>query len=168
MRCFIYLVLTVLFLVTLPCVLARSVPAAPDARTTDSFIQDLYQGGERPDERSDAARPNFVVLMLKMLGALCLVLALIVLSAWLGKRYLPSARRALAGPDAIQILSVRSLGARRSLLIVRARGRCLLLGCTPSSITRLADLDMPPGGEPEDPDSPSFEAELAAFSREPQ
>ena len=110
--------------------------------------------------------PNLIIMTLQMLGALLLVIALMMLVAWLARKYMPAARRGQEGPDAISIQSIRSLGPRRSLIVIRVRGRNFLLGATPSAITRLADLDMPAGGEPDGQDPATFEAELALLTRQ--
>lgn len=145
---------------------AASVPPSPAAGETASSEQQKIDLGSpaAPATAGQSASPSLFLLTLQMLAALAFVLAVIVLVAWLAKKYVPAARRAAAGPDAISILSVRSLGPRRSLIVVRVRGRCLLLGSTPSAITRLADLDMPPGAGDEEGAASSFDAELAMLT----
>ena len=75
--------------------------------------------------------------------AVALVLALIVVLAWLVRRgvlpFGPSARG-----QAVRIDSSVPLGERRSLVIVTVEGRRLLLGLTPSQVTLVTELGTTP------------------------
>ena len=145
-----------------PSIAAKN-PSEP--QTDIGSVDPLLNWESNPTTATTAAKipesPSLIGAVLRMFGALALVLAVIALAAWLGRRYLPAARGATSGPNAIQVLSVRSLGARRSLMIVRVRGHCLLLGCTPSAITRVADLDAPPATESDEPSAGDFETMMA-------
>jgi flagellar protein FliO/FliZ len=114
------------------------------------------------DSASSGAKAQGVsAITVKMLASLALILGLIFLVAYLARRFVPAARRGSGGPDAIRIVSVKSLGPRRSLIFIRVKGRSLLLGSTPNAITRLADLDLPSGADNDERDAmTSFESEL--------
>lgn len=82
------------------------------------------------------------VVLLKTLGSLAIVLALLMLAAYLLKRY--GGRLTGAGPagraDTIRIVSTKLLGGRRSLMLIRVRGQTLLLGVTPQAINCLTEI----------------------------
>lgn len=155
-------VLTGAFVWTGQWVAAQTGSPAPEPTATPAFLRRTEEIRQFGNNTTDP-----LVLTLQMLAALAFVLGVIVLMSWLAKKYLPTARRGTAGPDAIVIQSVRSIGPRRSLLVVRVRGRNFLLGSTASAITRLADLDMPPGTEGSS-EGVSFAAELAAMTQSDQ
>jgi flagellar biosynthetic protein FliO len=75
-----------------------------------------------------------------MAVAMGIVFALMGVAIWLARKCLPKGtigRRA----GGIEILVNRSIGSRRSLLLVRAGSKTLLLGVTPQSIRSLAELE---------------------------
>jgi flagellar protein FliO/FliZ len=76
---------------------------------------------------------------IRALAAVCLVLALVALFAWLLRRgvFGPLGRR---GPSAIRVETAVPLGERRSVVIVAVEGRRLLLGLTPGHISMLTEL----------------------------
>ena len=87
----------------------------------------------------------------QLIGGLTLVIALILLLAWLLRR-LPG-----GGPDgrqAIEILSVRAVGARERLLLVQVGDEQLLVGVTPAGMRRLHRLRRPLEIAP--PETPDF------------
>lgn len=88
-----------------------------------------------------ASEPSLLASIVRMLGALGLVLALLILTLWLLRRLSQQSanRRAVTGAGGIDILQQRSLGGRRHLAVVRWEGRRLLLGMTADSITALAE-----------------------------
>ncbi|MDP1569081.1 MAG: flagellar biosynthetic protein FliO [Vicinamibacterales bacterium] len=75
--------------------------------------------------------------------AVAIVLALVVVLAWLVRRgvlpFGPSARG-----QAVRIESSVPLGERRSLVIVTVEGRRLLLGLTPSQVSLVSELGTAP------------------------
>lgn len=88
------------------------------------------------------ADTSSTVVLLKTLGSLAIVLALLMLAAYLLKRY--GGRLTGAGPagraDTIRIVSTKLLGGRRSLMLIRVRGQTLLLGVTPQAINCLTEI----------------------------
>lgn len=99
--------------------------------------------------------------VVRMLGALGLVLALLIVTLWLLRRFggrwvgVPT-----QGGDGLEVLLQRPLGGRRELTVVRWEGRRLLLGVTPESITTLAS-EAEPGGH-EDAFEAAIDEALAA------
>jgi flagellar protein FliO/FliZ len=83
--------------------------------------------------------PSYGGLLLKTILALVIVIGLAwVLLRWGLKRLLPGTGRS-AGE--IRVLDRQSLDGRRSVVLVEAYGRYLLLGVGDGSVTLLAELD---------------------------
>ena len=76
----------------------------------------------------------------EMLIALAVVVALIVLIAWLLRRF--SGQRLSLGPGALlRVVASVPLGDRRLVAVLRVGGRYYLLGIAPSDISLLAELE---------------------------
>jgi len=72
--------------------------------------------------------------------ALAVVVALILVAAWLAKRLLPGVRRnGKRGP--MQVLATTYLSPKQSLALVRCGRRVILIGVTPEHISSLAVMD---------------------------
>lgn len=116
------------------------VAAAPPAMSEDdhlTFMQDERQTG--------AAESNTSGMLLRTLGAMLLIVGLIFFGAWGVKKFganfgLFQASNVVK-PDApdLTVLNSVSLGAGRSLVVVRFGERNLLVGSTAQSFTLLAD-----------------------------
>jgi len=82
----------------------------------------------------------------RYVGALLLVGGLLAVAIWLLKRLRLSS--AAGSGKALEIISHASLGTREKLVVVRFGSRKVLLGVTPSTISRLAaeplDEEEPP------------------------
>ncbi|MEF2230370.1 MAG: flagellar biosynthetic protein FliO [Pseudodesulfovibrio sp.] len=83
--------------------------------------------------------------MLTTLGYLCLLLGVMFLAYWLLRRFGLTRLTTQGGAEAPRLMGRLMLGQRHSVVVVRHRGRDLLLGVTENSITRLAE--DPAGGE---------------------
>jgi len=115
--------------------------AARGWAVTDQEIAALdYGGPEKPGETAVADPPSLGRLMVQMTLAMGVVLGLIGGVLWAARRFLP---RSMPGmrPGQIEILATRTLGQRRSLLLVRARDKTLLLGATPAAIQVLTEFE---------------------------
>lgn len=97
---------------------APPAPAGPDAQDENSLAH----------------------MTARMLLALSVVLALMGVAVWIMRRAAPRVAVA-ARPGGIDVLSTRALGQRRSLMLVRARGKVLLLGVTPHRIDCLSEIE---------------------------
>lgn len=73
----------------------------------------------------------------QLVGGLVLVLGLILVLAWILRR-LPTTQ--VQGRQAIEILAVRSLGARERLVLVQLGEEQILIGVAPSGIRHLHTL----------------------------
>lgn len=104
--------------------------------------------------------PSVSGLIGRVTLAMGAVLALMVAAVWAAKRWMPQAVRAGAR-QSIEIVTQRVIGPRRSLILVRVRGRTILLGATPQSIQMLTEFE-PEAGDWIEPAAPntSFEDEL--------
>jgi len=76
---------------------------------------------------------------LRMLAALAFVVGLIVLLAYLFRRFAPRSI-GQGRSDVIRVVATKMLGGRRSLMLVRVRGQTLLLGLTPQAIQCLTEI----------------------------
>ena len=74
----------------------------------------------------------------EVLVALGLVVAAIFAVAWLMRRLQPGM---VAGPVSMRILGALALGPRERLLLVDVAGTQVLLGVTPTQITRLLEIE---------------------------
>lgn len=104
-------------------------------------------------EAANAAGPELLPSVWRMLGALTVVLALIGALAWLLRRS-TTARRAGKG---LAIETALSLGERRSLVIVAVEGRRLLVGLAPNTVSLVTELQPASA-------APSFDQALANAS----
>lgn len=85
------------------------------------------------------ALPDTGMSVIRVLGALALVMGLFLGAIWLvrnGRRWVGRPGKA---PD-LRVLEVRSLGARQALVVVGYRRQRLLLSSTPAGITLIAAL----------------------------
>ena len=89
--------------------------------------------------------PDLGLAVFKMLGALALVLGVFALGIYALRRF--GVMPVSGSGDVLRIERVVSLGHRSRLTVVRAGDRRLLLGVTPGSIRRLADLGPATGEE---------------------
>jgi flagellar protein FliO/FliZ len=76
---------------------------------------------------------------LRSLVAVAVVLALVVVFAWLVRRGV-FGRLGRQGQSGIRVETAVPLGDRRSLAVVAVEGRRLLVGLTPAQITFVAEL----------------------------
>jgi len=93
-------------------------------------------GAPPPASGSDV---DFFTAALQMAGALALVLALLLAIAWAVKRWAPGAVARISKDDRIDILGVRQIGMRRSLILAKVKGRVVFLGATPQQINPLSE-----------------------------
>jgi flagellar biosynthetic protein FliO len=81
------------------------------------------------------------MILLRTLGSLVLVIALIVFLSWVAKKYLRPETWAGTGLKAIKVLQTYPIEPKKKLLIVEVDSRRLLLGVAESSISTLCELD---------------------------
>lgn len=98
-------------------------------------------GAESPTEKGgpELDLSSVGVSFVRVLGALGLVLALFFAGVWVVRNWAKLAPRRSGGAD-LQVLEVRSLGVRQSLVVVGYRRQRMLLSATPTGVTLLAHL----------------------------
>jgi flagellar protein FliO/FliZ len=84
----------------------------------------------------NAAGPEVVLPLWRMLAALAVVLVLLGGLAWLMRRGMRARRTA----GALAVESTLTLGDRRSLVILTVEGRRLLLGLAPGQVSLVTEL----------------------------
>jgi flagellar protein FliO/FliZ len=80
--------------------------------------------------------------LLKMGGALLVVLGAIATTAYLGKRFVLPRMGLKNSP--IKVLAVSYLGAKKEIALLEVGGTFLLVGITPSQISLLTQMDKFP------------------------
>lgn len=103
---------------------------------------DSVQEQKKPAKELQDFNPSG--LLFEMVGNLMLVLGLMLLLAWLAKRYLPKKLGALGEGEHIKLLQSLPLGPRRFVSLVEADGKRFLLGVTDNQINLLKALDETP------------------------
>jgi flagellar biosynthetic protein FliO len=100
---------------------------------------------EQTRDADEAQPPSAAGLLVRTLGALCLIIGLIAAAAW-GLRRFGGAQFSGSAEDApeLTVLASISLGNQRSLSAVRFGDRLLLIGSTAQAITLLAAKERRP------------------------
>ena len=141
-------------------VLAAPVALAMTEADLATLEMDEMTGGKQENEAS--VPPWLTRMLVKTALALGAVIGFLGAAAWAARRWMPRGAAALKrGP--IEILATRTLGPRKSLVLVRAQDRTLLLGVTGQAIHTLTEFDGG-AGEWMAPGTPaiSFEETLGA------
>ena len=124
---------------------SASAPNSPSPLTTPPTSDDrrLFLADERNEPAASA--PSAAGLLIRTLGALCLIIGLIIAAAWALKR-VGGARFGAPREDApeLTVLATVALGDKRSIAAVRFGPHTLLLGSTAQSITLLATQENQP------------------------
>ena len=100
--------------------------------------------------------------MIKMVGVLALVLAILIGGLWLMRRFAPGATRLAGLSGGIRVLTQHALGQKRLLVVVRVAEQVLLLGVTDHNInfiTRIEDEEFLSHSEAPAPEN------LSSFAR---
>ena len=80
-------------------------------------------------------------MILRTMGALVLVIALIYGLSWAARKYLRADRWASQIPSLIKVVHSQSLEPKKRLIVIEVEGRRLLLGVTEQQIQVLSHLD---------------------------
>jgi flagellar protein FliO/FliZ len=118
----------------------------------------IAQSSTPPAAATDSAAigPSLGPLLLAML----LVVALIPVAIWMLKRLGPAQHAQVAG---LKIVAQLPLGPRERVVVLEAGERWLLLGVTPTTITRIGTL--PKGEQPPTPAAIASFASLLSAAR---
>lgn len=87
-----------------------------------------------------AMRPALGEQLVQVLGGLGIVLAMVMLLAWLAKRF---NRSHLSGSHGMRLLGGISLGAKERIVLVQVGDTQLLVGVAPGQLQTLHVLDEP-------------------------
>ncbi|MFH1139700.1 MAG: flagellar biosynthetic protein FliO [Pseudomonadota bacterium] len=119
-----------------------------------------------------ANAPDLLVASLNMIGGAALVIGLLLLIAYLLKKYGPSRLLSFSDRDVIKIIAAKPLGPKKFITLVQIGDDILTLGVTEASITRLdktgaAEFQQAQALKPPDERRvKSFAQRLKAFNRE--
>jgi flagellar biogenesis protein FliO len=95
-------------------------------------------GGAAPESELPSVGPSLA----RVLGAFAFVLMLFFGGVWVARNWQRLVPRA-SGPADLQVLEVKSLGARQNLVVVGYRGQRMLLAAAPTGVTLLTHLPEP-------------------------
>ncbi|WP_158527354.1 flagellar biosynthetic protein FliO [Pelagibaculum spongiae] len=110
--------------------------APPELAVTNTSLTDVFS----PSNSKFANKPETsLISVVELLGSLLVVVALILLLAWILKRM------GMAGPNngTLKVLSNLPLGQKQQLLVVQAGEHQLLLGVSSGSINLLKEFEKP-------------------------
>jgi len=117
-------------------------PDDPANQSVPDYDPEPADPGQLPGERS------LWGLFLSALGSLLVVIGLILLLAWLAKRFLPNhLTGAGQGEGRLKLLQSLPLGQRRFVTLVEVDGKRFLLGVAEQQVTLLKALDDPSFGQ---------------------
>lgn len=103
----------------------QDTAADSDKRASDADMRDTFSG-------------------MSMWLALLLVCAMIVVGAYLFRRFVPGAQTATSGTSsALQVMNRAFLSPKQSVALVRVGRRVLVVGVTADAITQLSDIQDP-------------------------
>ena len=99
--------------------------------------------GLGPGAEGDAELPttDFTTALMKMLAALALVLAVVVGLYWLSRRLMPG--KVAGAGSGMRVLGRLGLGGRKSVVMVEAAGKVLVLGVAGDRVNLLCEVDDP-------------------------
>ncbi len=95
--------------------------------------------------------------LVQMLGGLVLVVALILLFAWLARR-LSGLQQSVSGQ--LRILGGLSMGTREKVVLIQVGEEQLLIGVAPGTVRTLHRLEKPLATSPASEATPDFSARL--------
>lgn len=95
-------------------------------------------------EKGLPGTPGAATLVGRVLGSLALVLGLIIVAAFVVKRWLGAARVAVAGKGKVsQLVEVTPLGGKRFLYLIRVADRLLVVGAGGERMELLSEIRDP-------------------------
>ncbi|GAB6176925.1 flagellar biosynthetic protein FliO [Desulfobaculum senezii] len=88
-----------------------------------------------------APQPALGAASLKVVGVLCLLLAVLFGGFWLLRRFGPRAGLGMLGRSDLKLEGQLALGPKKSVMVVRFLNKHLVLGVTDSTINLLTEMD---------------------------
>jgi flagellar biogenesis protein FliO len=116
---------------------------------------------------SSSGLPDMGASLLRLAGAMLVVITLFLAGVWLVKNWQRFGRRRVAAPK-LSVLEVKSLGQRQALYVVGYEQQRLLIASSTSGLTLLSHLpaadEPPPGAAPKISFAEAFQHVLAGKS----
>lgn len=116
------------------------LPAPVDDHGFTFPLEDLV---DTPDKHND----RFYIEFFNMLATLGLVIAIILIAAWLLRRLLNTRLEQINTTSTIKIVERRALSPKSSVYLLEIYDKIIVVAETQSGITQLVEFDIPP--EPE-------------------
>ncbi len=142
---------------TAPATNALVAPATATATGTAASATSVLQAPVAPP------LPEITLPLVRVLGALAIVLVLFVAGAWLVRNWQTLAARRSGRPARLRLLEVRSLGGRHALYVVAYDRQRLLVAASPTGLSLIDRL--PPAAEDEEPAGPEPSSTFAETLR---
>lgn len=129
---------------------AASSVAKPAPKAKRGYLSNYY---DAPASRAKASEPSVGASLMRVAGALVFVVAIAVLSLYALKHFTSGKAVRKSPRRSIKVIETTGLGPNRSLHVVQAGGKYLLIGSTPSQISLVAEMNASEAeeGEPEKP-----------------
>ena len=145
-------ILTVFILVWVTAGFAQTAGQEPKPNNIGSFdiskVRELSSGPQTSPTGAQVAQPvrketqNYTFVMLRLIGSLALIIALIFGVSWLiRKSGLVGSSRGVRGGGSMDVLEVLPLGPNRNMVMVRVMDTVYLCGQTATSISLLDKIE---------------------------
>ena len=120
----------------------RELPAIGSATAADngSGTQSEQQPPVEPAQQIE--NPGVVGAMVKMIGALALVIALVYGALYMLRRLMGRRLKGSGGIGSLEVLETTYVGQHKAISLVRVGHRSVLVGVTDNQITTLTELDV--------------------------
>lgn len=120
------------------------IDPAPDTEIKETVEQDSLSEGQDeslPFLFGGKNQLNFGALLAKAFGYFLLVVVLIFVSVYVLRKFVYNKRELSSRNKVIQVLSTTYVGPKKSLLLVEAAGRILVLSATESQMNLITELE---------------------------
>ncbi|MFH1624581.1 MAG: flagellar biosynthetic protein FliO [Pseudomonadota bacterium] len=111
-------------------------PAGPDKSHTWLEMSETSRGSPTGEKQVDLFSST-----LKMIGSLAFVLAGILVTFWIIKKFLSKGGKVFGGRDVIRILATTYLGQKKVISVVEVADELLVLGITSNHISLLTKIE---------------------------
>lgn len=112
--------------------------ARPAKAKSDGYLSNYYNEPAKPAKKSE---PSVAASLMRVVGALVFVVALAVLSLYALKHFTSSKASRKSPRRSIKIIETAGLGPNRSLHVVQAGNKFLLVGSTANQISLISELN---------------------------
>lgn len=84
--------------------------------------------------------PSLGAMFIKMIGSLSIVLGLVLITAWAGKKYFGKLAPSVGAGQAVRVLASGPIGVKQRVMVVDVGGEVLILGVSDDNITMLSNV----------------------------